>query len=74
MRAGLMAMHDYAVRLRDEGPMAEKSLSDAFDRHPFGNLHSFAGFDEVRRLEQEFLSEDELQKYVGSVGHVPNAR
>ena len=72
-RASLMAMHDIAVRLRDEGPMAELDLTERFGRHEVGNLHTFAGFDEVRRLEEAYLPADQQDKYAGSIGHVPKA-
>ncbi len=73
VRASLMAMHDIAVRLRDEGPMAELDFIGRFDKHGIGNLHSFSGFDEVRRLEEAFLPKEELEKYSDSIGHVPKA-
>jgi 2-methylisocitrate lyase-like PEP mutase family enzyme len=70
-RASLMAMHDIAVRLRDQGPMAELEFIGRFDAHPIGNLHGFAGFDEVRRLEELYLPREALRKYEDSIGHVP---
>ena len=73
VRASLLAMHDIAVRLRDEGPMADVDVIGRFDKHGIGNLHSFSGFDEVRRLEEAFLPKEELEKYSDSIGHVPKA-
>lgn len=70
-RASLMAMHDIAVRMRQQGPMAELEFMERFNAHPIGNLHSFAGFDEVRRLEETYLPRDALDKYSHSIGHVP---
>ncbi|MGE0802868.1 MAG: oxaloacetate decarboxylase [Lautropia sp.] len=72
-RASLMAMHDIAVRLRDEGPMAELDFFAGFDKHAIGNLHAFAGFDEVRRLEEAYLPKEALEKYQGSVGYLPRS-
>ncbi len=71
MRASLAAMHDLAVKLRDEGPMAEARFSEEFARHPLGDLHTFAGFDRIRAWEKEYLGEEAMQKYAGSVGHMP---
>jgi 2-methylisocitrate lyase-like PEP mutase family enzyme len=71
MRAALAAMHDLAVELRDQGPMAEARFIERFARHPLGDLHTFAGFDRVRAWEREYLSPEALRKYEGSVGHVP---
>ena len=48
MRTALAAMHDLAVQLRDEGPMAEARFMEKFGKHPLGDLHTFAGFDRIR--------------------------
>ncbi|MEO8142795.1 MAG: isocitrate lyase/PEP mutase family protein [Betaproteobacteria bacterium] len=71
MRVSLAAMHDLAVQLRDEGPMAEARFIEQFAKHPLGDLHTFAGFDRIRALEKEYLGEEAMQKYANSVGHVP---
>ena len=71
MRTSLIAMHDLAVKLRDEGPMAEARFITEFAKHPLGDLHTFAGFDRIRALEQEYLGEDAMKKYADSVGHMP---
>jgi 2-methylisocitrate lyase-like PEP mutase family enzyme len=71
MRAALVAMHDLAVQLRDEGPAAEARFNGQFAKHPLGDLHTFAGFDQIRAWEREFLSPEALRKYEDSVGHVP---
>jgi 2-methylisocitrate lyase-like PEP mutase family enzyme len=71
MRVSLSAMHDLAVQLRDEGPMAEARFIEKFSRHPLGDLHTFAGFDKIRALEKEYLGEEAMKKYADSVGHVP---
>ncbi len=71
MRTALVAMHDLAVKLRDEGPMAEARFAEQFVKHPLGDLHTFAGFDQIRAWEREFLSPEALRKYEDSVGHVP---
>ena len=71
MRVSLSAMHDLAVQLRDEGPMAEARFIENFSKHPLGDLHTFAGFDKIRALEKEYLGEEAMKKYADSVGHVP---
>ena len=68
----MMAIYDLAVELRDEGPIAEKRFNDKYKDHPMGDLHTFAGFDQVMAWEKEFLGEEELAKYADSVGHQPN--
>jgi len=67
----IQAVYDMAVALRDEGPLAEQAFSEQFKNHPMGDVHAFAGFDEIMQLEQKFMDEDELQKYSDSVGHQP---
>ncbi|MBM4315095.1 MAG: isocitrate lyase/PEP mutase family protein [Deltaproteobacteria bacterium] len=71
MRATLQAVYDIAVKLRDEGPTAEAAFIDAFKKHPLGDLHTFAGFDGIRALEEKFLPAGQLGKYDGSLGHRP---
>jgi len=71
MRTALAAMHDLAVQLRDEGPMAEARFMEQFSKHPLGDLHTFAGFDRIRAWEQQFLSAEAMRKYEDSVGHQP---
>ena len=71
MRVSLTAMHDLAVQMRDEGPMAEARFFEQFRKHPLGDLHTFAGFDRIRAWEKEYLGEEAMQKYANSIGHIP---
>ena len=71
MRATLQAIYDIAVKLRDEGPMAEATFIEAYKRHPLGDVHTFAGFDAIRALEDTYLPAEQLDKYSDSVGHQP---
>jgi 2-methylisocitrate lyase-like PEP mutase family enzyme len=71
LRATIEAVHDLAVALRDEGPLAEARFSERFQRHPLGDLHTFAGFDRIREWEAQYLPPEEQEKYEGSVGHRP---
>jgi 2-methylisocitrate lyase-like PEP mutase family enzyme len=74
LRAALGAMHDLALQMRDEGPAAETRFMEAFRKHPLGDLHTFAGFDQIRDWEKEYLGEEAMKKYADSVGHVPKPR
>jgi len=74
MRVSLAAMHDLAVQMRDEGPMAEARFIEKFAKHPLGDLHTFAGFDRIRAWEKEFLGEEAMAKYADSVGHMPRQK
>ncbi len=71
MRATIQAVYDIAVKLRDEGPMAEAAFAESFKKHPLGDLHTFAGFDEIREWENAYLPAEQLDKYADSVGHQP---
>jgi 2-methylisocitrate lyase-like PEP mutase family enzyme len=74
MRVALQAMWDFAAGLRAEGPAAEARFMETFRHHPVGDLHTFAGFDQIRAWEADFLPAEELEKYEGSVGHQPSRR
>ncbi|HUP97259.1 MAG TPA: isocitrate lyase/PEP mutase family protein [Usitatibacter sp.] len=71
LRSALGAMHDLARDMKAEGPVAETRFMEQFKTHPLGDLHTFAGFDQVREWEREYLGEDAMKKYADSVGHVP---
>jgi 2-methylisocitrate lyase-like PEP mutase family enzyme len=74
LRVTIQAVHDFAKTLREEGPLAESRFIDAFRKHPLGDLHTFAGFDQIRAWEEAFLPAEELEKYADSVGHQPGGR
>jgi 2-methylisocitrate lyase-like PEP mutase family enzyme len=71
LRSALAAMHDLALQMHAEGPAAETRFMETFRKHPLGDLHTFAGFDQVRAWEKEYLGEEAMKKYANSVGHVP---
>jgi 2-methylisocitrate lyase-like PEP mutase family enzyme len=71
LRSALAAMYDLALQMHDEGPVAETRFMETFRKHPLGDLHTFAGFDQVRAWEKEYLGEEAMQKYAGTVGHQP---
>ena len=71
LRSALGAMHDLAAQMKAEGPAAETRFMEGFRKHPLGDLHTFAGFDQVRAWEREYLGEEAMKKYADSVGHVP---
>jgi len=73
MRTALLAMHDLALALREQGPQVEAEQDARGKAHPFGNTHLFAGFDRIRMLEEAFLPPEAAQKYEGTLGHMPRA-
>jgi 2-methylisocitrate lyase-like PEP mutase family enzyme len=74
LRVALQAIWDFAAALRAEGPAAEARFAESFRDHPIGDLHTFAGFDQIRAWEAAYLPAEELDKYEGSVGHQPSRR
>jgi 2-methylisocitrate lyase-like PEP mutase family enzyme len=74
LRVTLQALYDFAVALRERGPAAEAEFAERFKGHPLGDVHTFAGFDQVRQWEEAFLPADELEKYADSVGHQPGRK
>jgi 2-methylisocitrate lyase-like PEP mutase family enzyme len=71
LRSALAAMHDLAQAMKAEGPVAETRFMEGFRQHPLGDLHTFAGFDQIRTWEREYLGEEAMKKYADSVGHLP---
>jgi 2-methylisocitrate lyase-like PEP mutase family enzyme len=74
LRVALQAIWDFATALRKDGPAAEARFTEQFRNHPLGDLHTFAGFDQIRAWEAAYLPAEELEKYEGSVGHQPTRR
>jgi len=74
LRVALQAIWDFAAALRAEGPVAEARFAERFKDHPVGDLHTFAGFDQIRAWEAEYLPAEEQEKYQASVGHQPTRR
>jgi 2-methylisocitrate lyase-like PEP mutase family enzyme len=72
LRVTLRALHDFAVALHERGPVVEAEFAEALEQHPLANVHAFAGFDQIRRWEEEFLPADEIEKYRDSVGYRPS--
>ena len=71
LRVTLRALYDFAVALRERGPVVEQEFAEALTQHPLANVHAFAGFDQIRRWEEEFLPAEEIDKYADSVGYHP---
>ena len=74
LAAGGWPVYDLAAALRERGPEAEAELTASLVGHPMGDLHTFAGFDQIRAWEEAYLPPDELGKYADSVGHQPTRR
>jgi len=70
-RATIQAVYDFASELKQRGPVAEADFNERFKGHPLANVHRFAGFDQIREWEEQYLPAAEMEKYADSVGHQP---
>ena len=69
MRTTMQAMWDYAQDLKARGAQAEIDFQKRLAGHPMGAFHEFAGFPQMKALEEKFLPADEVKKkYDGAVG------
>ena len=72
LRTSTVAMWDYFQEFAKDDIEAVKRFEARTKEHPAGNMHAFIGFNEIRKLEEEFLPAAEvLAKYEGSVGFQP---
>jgi 2-methylisocitrate lyase-like PEP mutase family enzyme len=71
LRVTMQSVYDFAVALRDDGVLAEQTFFENCKDHPLGDFHTFAGFDQVREWEEQYLEPEALAKYADSVGHQP---
>ena len=71
MRVTLQAVYDFAIKLRDEGPLAEANFFKSFENHPVGDFHTFAGFGQIKEWEEAYMDTTELEKYNDSIGYQP---
>jgi 2-methylisocitrate lyase-like PEP mutase family enzyme len=71
MRAALMALHDIARALKEQGTAAEPEFDRRYRAHPMGDLHGFAGFARIRALEARFLPPEAGGKYADGLGYRP---
>lgn len=72
LRVTAKAVYDFAVQLKEQGLLFEAEWQKDFDQHhPLGNFHKFAGFPEIKKLEQQYLPSAELEKYKNSIGFQP---
>ncbi|HEY8448892.1 MAG TPA: isocitrate lyase/PEP mutase family protein [Bacillota bacterium] len=70
-RATAMAAWDVAADLRERGIAAEVDFQQRLSNHALADWHGFAGFHEIRRLEEAYLPAEETAKYEGTIGYQP---
>jgi 2-methylisocitrate lyase-like PEP mutase family enzyme len=71
-RASARASWDWALRLKKQGTEALIDLEKELKGHPVGDFYGFAGFHEVRKLEDKYLPRSLLKKkYEKTIGYTP---
>ncbi|RMF84204.1 MAG: carboxyvinyl-carboxyphosphonate phosphorylmutase [Nitrospinota bacterium] len=72
LQATLRGVWDLAQDLKKRGTQAVLDFLAEMKGHPLEDQHRFAGFPEIRKLEEEFLpSEEVMRKYEASEGYQP---
>jgi hypothetical protein len=70
--AAARAMWDYMQGLASGGTEFMMQSFSTLADHPIRNFHEFIGFPEIRKLEEEYLPSEEVQrKYAETVGYQP---
>jgi 2-methylisocitrate lyase-like PEP mutase family enzyme len=70
--AATKAMWDYAQDLKKRGMEAQMDYLRGMKGHPLEEFHDFAGFPQMKAMEEKFLPKDEVeQKYKGTLGYNP---
>ena len=66
------AMWDYAHDLKKRGVEAQLDYIRGVKGHPLEEFHDFAGFPQMKTMEEKFLPTDEVEKkYEGTLGYNP---
>ncbi|MBM3567415.1 MAG: isocitrate lyase/PEP mutase family protein [Alphaproteobacteria bacterium] len=72
MRAAARAMWDYLHDFAREDAALEERLKPELNGHPAADFHTFVGFPAIRKLEEQYLPTEEMQRrYEGSIGFRP---
>jgi 2-methylisocitrate lyase-like PEP mutase family enzyme len=70
--AATKGMWDYAHDLKARGTEAQLDYFRSVKGHPLEEFHDFAGFPQMKVMEERFLPKEEVErKYEGSLGYRP---
>lgn len=69
IRPAITSTYDILAGMQEEGISAYTEFEKEHENHPVGDLHEFAGFDEIQELEKEYLPDEEQEKYEKTAGH-----
>ena len=71
-RSAMRAIWDYMHGFAKGGTEFMIQYQKEIQGHPTANFHQFIGFPEIRRLEEQYLPSEEVQrKYAQSIGYQP---
>lgn len=74
LRAAAAAVLDYMREFRERDAEFLLEHRERMKGHPLEDFHGFIGFPEIRRLEEEFLPQEQVsRKYAGSLGYGSSA-
>ncbi|HEX2967069.1 MAG TPA: isocitrate lyase/PEP mutase family protein [Syntrophorhabdaceae bacterium] len=70
--AATKAMWDYAHDLKKRGMEAQMEYVRSVQGHPLEEFHDFAGFPQMKKLEEKYLPKEEVdEKYRDTLGYKP---
>lgn len=61
-------VHTDFTAFAEDPTAAMRRIDDSYNEQPVGSLHEFSGFPEVVDWEQQYLPDEEQDKYEGSLG------
>ena len=71
-RSAIKGVWDYMHGFAAGGTEFMMQFNKEMKGHPTANFHEFIGFPEIRKLEEEFLPSEEVErKYAQSIGYQP---
>jgi len=72
LRATAKAVWDLSQAIKTKGTQAEIDFQKQMKGHPLEDFHAFAGFQEIRQIEEKFLPKaDVASKYEDTIGYQP---
>jgi len=72
LRPSAKAVWDHVQAIKDRGTQAEVDFQEKMKGHPLEDFHAFAGFPEIRKMEEKFLpKENWVGKYEETIGYKP---
>jgi len=72
LRASAKAVWDHVQAIKAEGTQAVIDFQEQMKGHPLEEFHAFAGFPEIRQMEEKYLPKaDTVRRYEDTIGYKP---